>query len=527
MRQQDSQYLPAPQNPGETSSLRDILYILFLRKKVFLVFFGTVFLGVVAYTLLGPESYQSEAKVLVRVGRESLALDPTVDGPTVNLLQSREDEVNSELAMIKSRFLAEQVVDKITPAVFLAAGQNAGSAAERGFLSRVGSFLEKGWRKIVPLSKDEKEEDNSELKEAAIDNMTNSLAVGVEQKSHVITISFESKEPEFSHKVLNLFLSLYQDHHIQVHRSQAPPQFFQDQVDKLNNDLKKKENELEAFRTSHHIASIDIQKEKLFARINQIQSDIAEMNSQIAASKAHNSALEQGLAGRAREVELGRVTGRRENTTDTIKGRLFDFRVKEAELSARYPDDNRELMEVREQIRLAEAALKNEKQTDEVTTGVDPTYQAMQLALETGRAQLKGQSASLQALEGDLDKPKAELAALIKNEIIEGRMQRDVKLLEEEYVRYRQDMQRTIISKDLDSGKVSNLSIIQPATMPLEPIKPRKKLNIAVGFLLALFGGVSLVFLLEYFDDSLKTREDVENRLGLQVLASVPCEESR
>ncbi len=528
MQPQDSQYLPAPHVPGESISLRDILYVLFLRKKILLLFFGAVFLSVLIFTYLSPEIYQSEAKVLIRVGRESLALDPTVDGPTVALSQSRENEVNSELAIIKSRLLAEQVVDRITPGVFLAAGvDNSDPDGPLNFLRPAIYYIKDAWRKFVPLSIQEEAPSLASLRENAINQMINNLSVAVEQKSHVITIAFESMSSGFSQKVLNLFLTFYQDHHIKVHSTQAPPQFFQDQVGKLSKNLQDKENELETFRADHNIASIAIQKEMLFNQISRIQSDIAEINSQIAASRAHNISLEQGLASRSREVELGRVAGKRSDNTDAIKARLFDFRVKEADLSARYPDDHRELMEVREQIRLAESALSNEKQTDEVTTGVDPTYQAMQLALETGRAQLQGQMASLKALEADLKKPKAELAELVSNEASEARLQREAKLLEGEYLRYRQDMQRTNISTQLDLDKVSNLSIIQSATMPMKPTRPNKALNLALGFFVALFGGISLVFVLEYLDDSLKTKEEVEERLGLYVLASVPCEENK
>jgi len=78
----------------------------------------------------------------------------------------------------------------------------------------------------------------------------------------------------------------------------------------------------------------------------------------------------------------------------------------------------------------------------------------------------------------------------------------------------------------MDLDKVSNLSVIQPASMPFAPIRPKKTLILALGFLLAIFSGITSAFVLEYYDDSLKTDEDVEKRLGLPVLASIPCEES-
>jgi uncharacterized protein involved in exopolysaccharide biosynthesis len=528
MQAQGPQYFPVPHDKRANSSLRDILIIMFRRKKAFSLFFWAVFLGVLLFTYLSPEIYRSEAKVLIRVGRESLSLDPTVDGPTHSLSQSRENEVNSELEIIKSRLLAERVIDSITPVVFLAGGiREADSGSSPNFFKTAAAAVKKALRNRLNILKKEEEQLFDFQREIAIATMTNNLAVAVEQKSNVITVAFEAPNPQFGREVLNTFLNLYQDHHIQVHSTQAPPHFFQDKVDSLLGKLQEKENTLETFRVTHNIAAIDIQKETLFAQISRVQSEIAEVNSQIAAAKAQNDSLEQALRNRSRDVELGRVAGKKSGTSDTIKGRLFDFRIKEADLSSRYPDDNRELREVREQIRVAEAALSGEKQSDEVSTGIDPTYQAMQLALETGRAQLQAQIARRQTLEKDLQIPKAELAALVKNELAEARQKRDVSLLEAEYLRYRQDVQRTNMSRALDTDKVSNLSIIQPASMPMEPIKPKKALNLALGFFLALFGGITLAFVLEYHDDSLKTNEDVAQRLGLPVLASVSLEESR
>jgi capsular polysaccharide biosynthesis protein len=68
---------------------------------------------------------------------------------------------------------------------------------------------------------------------------------------------------------------------------------------------------------------------------------------------------------------------------------------------------------------------------------------------------------------------------------------------------------------------VSNVSIVQPPTLPFEPIKPKKRLNLAFGIFLGIFGGIGLAFVQEFFDDTLKTNEDIEKRLELPVLATI------
>ena len=76
----------------------------------------TVTLG----TFLVAEIYKSEARLLVRIGRESVSLDPTATtGQVISVGQSRESEINSELEILKSRELAQKVVDAIGPRAFL------------------------------------------------------------------------------------------------------------------------------------------------------------------------------------------------------------------------------------------------------------------------------------------------------------------------------------------------------------------------------------------------------------------------
>ena len=66
------------------------------------------------------------------------------------------------------------------------------------------------------------------------------------------------------------------------------------------------------------------------------------------------------------------------------------------------------------------------------------------------------------------------------------------------------------------------VSVKQVAEPPNFPDRPRVVLNLALGALVGLMIGLGLAFFIEYLDTSVKTMEDVENLLGLPVLAIVP-----
>ena len=71
-------------------------------------------------------------------------------------------------------------------------------------------------------------------------------------------------------------------------------------------------------------------------------------------------------------------------------------------------------------------------------------------------------------------------------------------------------------------NRVENVSVIDRAVPVTEQVSPRPLLNIAVAFVAACMLGVLLAFLVDYFDDTVKTSDDIKKLFGLRVLAVVP-----
>ncbi|TES85913.1 MAG: polysaccharide biosynthesis tyrosine autokinase, partial [Candidatus Aminicenantes bacterium] len=80
----------------------------------------------------------------------------------------------------------------------------------------------------------------------------------------------------------------------------------------------------------------------------------------------------------------------------------------------------------------------------------------------------------------------------------------------------------TLVSARLGGLKTSNISIIDKAKVPKDPVFPKKKLNLILALLMGLFGGVGLCFIFEYLDNTVKGPEDVEKLAGLPSLGVIP-----
>ena len=74
------------------------------------------------------------------------------------------------------------------------------------------------------------------------------------------------------------------------------------------------------------------------------------------------------------------------------------------------------------------------------------------------------------------------------------------------------------------TDKANAIQVIDKATLPKEPIKPNKVMNIIIAAVVGMMIGLFIVFLLENLDNKLKTPQDIDKYLGIQMLGVVPSE---
>ena len=69
---------------------------------------------------------------------------------------------------------------------------------------------------------------------------------------------------------------------------------------------------------------------------------------------------------------------------------------------------------------------------------------------------------------------------------------------------------------------IENISIVDRAIQAPEPYNISILKQYLIGFFLGFMVGSGIVVLIFYFDDTVKSQEDIENKIGVSVLASVP-----
>ena len=102
------------------------------------------------------------------------------------------------------------------------------------------------------------------------------------------------------------------------------------------------------------------------------------------------------------------------------------------------------------------------------------------------------------------------------------KLERDRQKYLDSYNRYSENLEEARIDQIVQEQNVSNIKVIQAASLPMRPVYTRKYRNIAMGLFLGLFGGVGLSLVIEYFDHSVKKPDDIIKWLELRTLVSIP-----
>jgi polysaccharide biosynthesis transport protein len=136
--------------------------------------------------------------------------------------------------------------------------------------------------------------------------------------------------------------------------------------------------------------------------------------------------------------------------------------------------------------------------------------------IKSERSVLLSREAVLQKTIGDFEK---EALGINRKELQYSILERNVETNKKLY--------DTLLSKVKESNIVvnkslSNIRIAEKAVAPQSPVRPRKMLNFILSVIFGLIIGISMAFLWEYLDRSLRTEEDVQRYIKLPVLSVIP-----
>jgi uncharacterized protein involved in exopolysaccharide biosynthesis len=251
-----------------------------------LTLFATLALAVLAMIFL-PRQYRSDAMIFVRLGRETVSLDPTATtGSTISVLESRDNEINSIRDMLYSRGIIEKIVDRIGPEIILG-----------------DEDLEPDHENRDEVAASEKDYRNSP-RQKAIMLLEDNTDVISSRKSSVLVLVAKAASPELAQQILNEYLDIYQTMHAVAHQTPKSNKFFEEQSKLLQSQWQETMQALQVAKEDAGVVSIEGARENLKEQTNVVQSRSMQVESSLMATQAlikkFNTVIEQNPVDRQR-----------------------------------------------------------------------------------------------------------------------------------------------------------------------------------------------------------------------------------
>ncbi|MEM9586591.1 MAG: GumC family protein [Planctomycetota bacterium] len=439
--------------------------------------------------LFAPRSYHSQAKLLLRLGRESVSLDPTITttGETASLYRTRDSEVNTALQAMRSRSILEQVVDQVGQEAILRGSLEAGSS--KGSLlgsikHRVGSWISS----IDPIDD----------RERAVMELDDGLDIDAQRESSVIDVRYQSKSPELAQAVTQTWIAIYRKEHARMNSTEGSLGFFNTEEQELLSSLKLQRAQLQDKKSKFGLVTVVGQQEILEHQIELAKNSELQTNSSLAASIAKVDALRAQLDQTDQTMVTSETTVDSNEARDRMRDRLYALEIQERDLSTKYTKDNPVYLGVLQQLKEVRQVYQSERDdASEVVQGVNPIHLSIREQLFAETANQKALEAQRDEIDRQLRQLNKELATFNQNEAELAAIQRQVDVLESRYREHYEKREQARLATELENQQISNINVIQPASLEKRPISPNKKLCALVGVLGTLLMTVGWVVIRE------------------------------
>jgi uncharacterized protein involved in exopolysaccharide biosynthesis len=483
------------------------------RSRVLVWCLVTLGLSLLALVML-PRRYESEAKLFLRLGRESVTLDPTATtGTTIQVQESRENQINSTREMLKSRGLLERVVEKLGAETILKGSPDSAPSGISALLSGVMNV-------VASLNVFSPSVSPAEL---AVGKLSKSIDVTSARNSSVINIACTAKTAKLAQQIMQAFVDAYQEQHLAANRTAGSLEFFATQATELKQQLDAAISNLRDAKTQSSLVSIPVAQQALQSHVTEVEAAALAAASSLASSEASIASLRKALADLPANLTTQQTTGFPNVAADSMRQELFKAQISARDLEAKLGAEHPLVKIAREQLRQSEYILNAQsEERKQTTSGINPTRQSLELELEREEVLAASVRAKASALKEQSAELQTRMRTLNEQEVQITELERQTAIAEANYRSYRDHLEQARIGEALEANRISNVNVIQPPSLVERPVSPKPLLVLGVGFLIAVLGSLGLAFGSDHYDKSLKTAAEIESQLGVPVLGSIP-----
>lgn len=370
-----------------------------------------------------------------------------------------------------------------------------------------------------------KEEQRQVQSLEAITAMLSSISVEQKRGLDIILIAAESPSAFEAALIANTFADQYRMFNLQLNRDQLTfvKNFLEEQKENKRKELQDAEDLLRSFQEKGGVIALDAQANELIRQLSHFEAQSNATQIELMASEEILIKLKSNLKEQDPRLADYLESLTSEVYLNALQKQLSELQLqKDLAISAADPS-----MDISPKIkeydtRIKDLRIKLDEKIEVLKAGIYASSpgEVKELTRKIIDEELKSKSLKISrdGLEQIVKRYEQRFNTLPRTSIDLARFQRNRESTEKLYVLLEEKYQEALINEQSQPG---NVLIIDNAREPKNPAKPNRLLIILVGTVLGLGLAFGYVFVRNYFDNTIKTPEDIQ-KMNVNVLAWIP-----
>jgi|GEM_PF-480898 len=468
--------VPASVRSGPVQNmLREFVFIFFDRIWLIVAIAATIFMITTAIAMLLPPQYRATAKFSMTIPQ---AIDPLQRENYYDYQNRARRFLQDQKELIFSDRVLQKVVDRF-------------------YTDRPGSSKEK----LKQLR------DNLEVTPPGGETF---------EVSSVFYLTFSDSNPRqaatIAHAIAEAYLEAYRE--ITKARAEYSYAFFNQQSQKLYEDMTAKEQALRDYETRQAVTLIEILNLESGkgsnievgpnALLTQFERKYRELQEELAGVTTAINAIEQEVNKEGIPVVLPEmeVTGR---AITIFKRQVAQLQIQLNEMKPQFKEQYELFQRIQKELNLNIHSLRNE---------LERTLKAQKITAQSIQARIK-------EVEGIIESLRSHIKATAEQKSVYEHLKQEYAIAKDAYLNARNQLEQARLAQALNQEK-QNLTLMDAPSVPLLPYKPNRIVIIALGFFSGVLLGIASALLVDHFDPSIKKPAHIAQSLKLPLLGSVP-----
>ena len=501
-------------------SLRDLVRLFYIFRREFWLAFAGVAVLAVAGAFLLPPKYMSDARLLVKPGRENMTAPiEAADRQAIYPQSTTRDPILDEEKMLTGRPVLMQVAR-------LYLDEMSAEPKREGFVGKlkdafgsvrqaVGGAVGKAFA-AIGLAEVQSEE------EAIAEKLAARFAVTHGPGSNVMELSFTWGDPVVAQRVLKSWIRVYLDERTTVLGRKTLVTFYEAKVRDSDQQIESAKSLLRTRLVSIDGTSAQERLDALTKRLNDLSTRRAEIAAERTALLNGIGYANQQVGSLAKETVSERELGN-SPTFQALSTQLADLKRQRADALRIFKDTAPTIVALNESIATLEAQLKTEDRVLQRSERRTPNE--LNTVMARNQLEKSMRLRELDALHTAFDKEATQLET-VRRKVLEtepelARLEQALSVAEKSRALYLDSLEKARIDQALDDNRINNIAQIQEASLNPSRSSPKSLLLLILALPAGGLVGLAVVYLCAMFDQRIHDGGRLEERFGVPLWSAV------